>query len=189
MKKLFALLTALLLLGSAALADSPVASYVATKTLFATLCSALDTAGIEYGQETEYDMCYFSIDLPCTTYLGSSVYYDVYAYEDGVNIITFLETEIPQEHINETIRLCNHLSSSIYLGKFYMDPYYHEICYEVFIPINPADVRDYDKELIGDYIWAMTGILDEYQDYFLEVLVNGETADNVLAMWEADNAD
>lgn len=189
MKKMLALLFALMLIGAAALAESPVVSYVATKTIYASLCSALDAAELDYDLEIEYDMCYFSIDLSRTTYLGSSLYYDVYAYEDGVNIITFLETEIPQEHIDETIRLCNHLSSSIYLGKFYLDPYYHEICYEVFLPINPNDVRDYDKEMIGDYVWMMAGIVDEYQDYFLEVLVNGETADNVLAMWEADNAD
>lgn len=189
MKKLLAFLAALLLLGSSALAESPLASYVATKTIYAALCSALDAAELDYGQEMDYDMCYFSIDLPRKTYLGSSVYYDVYAYEDGVNIITFLETEIPQEHIDETIRLCNHLSSSIYLGKFYLDPYYHEICYEVFLPINHRDVRNYDKELIADYVWMMAGIVDEYQDYFLEVLENGETADNVLAMWEADNAE
>lgn len=188
MKKLLALLTVLLLLCSAALAESPLISFASTKAMYNALCEALTAAELDYGEETEYDLCYFSIDLPRSTFLGASVYYDVYAYEDGVNIISFLETEIPQEHIAETIRLCNHLSSSIYLGKFYLDPYYNQICYEVFIPINPHDIRAYDKTLIGDYVWAMTGILDEYQDYFLEVLENGETADNVLAMWEADNA-
>lgn len=189
MKKLTALLLALLLLASPALAESALLSQlgrIREQKLLAVICEVLTREELIYEKDEEYVYCFFSVDLTTPSVLGDCIYLSVSAYEDGVNIIGSYAEVVPAAHQDELIRLCHHLSSWTYLGKFYVDPVYDELCYELFIPMDALDVREYDRELIADYIWTAVSILDSYQEYFLMVINDGESANNVFAMWEAD---
>ncbi|MBQ7849368.1 MAG: YbjN domain-containing protein [Clostridia bacterium] len=187
LEKLLSLLLALLLLTAPALAESPIFSRLYIEKLLSAVCTALDAEELNYEKDEEYDGCFFAVDLTTPSALGDEIYYDVYAYDDGVSIIAYFENEVPAGSRDELIRLCNHFSSSIYLGKFYVDAYYDTLTYELFIPMDPRDVRSFDLELIGEYVWMAASMLDYYQEYFLLVIDGSETAANVFAMWEADN--
>lgn len=188
MKRLASLLLAFLLLAAPALAENPLLNQLArvrAQRLLTTICETLDKEQLAYEKDDEYDGCFLSIDLSTPSALGDAAYFSIYAYEDGVNIICSYSAEVPATNRNELMRLCHHFTSGVYLGKFYVDPYYDELCYEIFIPMDALDVRDYDRTLISDYLWTALGTLEYYQEYFLMVMA-GESADNVFAMWEAD---
>lgn len=189
MKKLSALVLALLLLAAPALAESALLNQIGRireQKLLDVICEVLTNEELIYEKDEEYVACFLSVDLTTPSVLGDYTYISVSAYEDGVNIIASYAEVVPDAHQDELIRLCHHLSSWTYLGKFYVDPVYDELCYEIFIPMDALDVREYDRELIADYLWTAVSVLDGYQEYFLMVINDGESANNVFAMWEAD---
>lgn len=185
MKKLLALLTVFVLLCPAACAES-VQQILRLNLIYAAMNDALDKEELQYTKDEEYHCSYFAIELEESQLLGNA---DVilYAFEDGVDIVTSYEQAVPEAKVDEMMRLCNHLSASIYVGKFYVDPTDHYLCYEVYLPMSATDMNDYDKSSIGEYVWFTASMLDYYYEYFEELIVNGETADNVYAMWVADS--
>lgn len=186
LKKLSALLFALLLAVAPALAESPLLARAYTKAVLEAVCSALDAQEIAYERDDEYDGCFLSFDAEAPSSLGEVIYTGAYAYEDGVNIISTFAEYVPADKLNELILLCNHFTCETYLGKFYIDLYDNSLNYEVFIPLDPTDIRDFDLALIGEYTYLTAAMLEYHQEYFLEVLDKGESAANVIAMWYAD---
>ena len=189
MKKLTALTLLLLILAAPALAESPLLDQLAhlrEHRLLSAVCDVLDAEELSYELDEEYNGCFLSVALSTPSVLGEDAYLALYAYEDGVSIMAIYAECTPPAHRSELIRLCNHLSGAVYLGKFYVDPYNNDLCYELFIPVDALNIRDFDHKLIADSLWTAVGTLDFYQEYFLMIVSDGETADNVFAMWEAD---
>lgn len=178
LKKLLALLLALLL-ASPALAGAESAILGAIKTV-------LDAEEFAYDVDEEYDDCYFAFDLTKPSVLGAEAYVDMYAYESGVSIIACYSELPPEASRDELIRLCNAFNASIYLGKFYVSPYQHDLCYELYLPLPGEEMGEGERTQIADALWTALGTMDYYQEYFLLVIENGEKAEHVLAMWEAD---
>lgn len=182
MKKLIALLTAMLLLLSSACAEDSLPDAAGERMLLTAIKSVLDKEGFEYGVDEEYSCCYFGVELDNSEYLGHADL-ELLAFSDGVTIAASFEQPAPQEHLDEIIRLCNHFNGGIYIGKFYVDSYEDYLYYEVFLPLNPMKP---DKELITDNIYLCISVLDFYGEYFGEIIRTGEKAENVYAMWYAD---
>lgn len=186
MKKLTALLLSLMLMTNAALAESTILSRIRVSALLSAVCDVMAAEELEYEKSEEYDCCYSAFALTTPSVLGAEIYMTVYASDEGIGIIGSYEKELSDDCQDEVIRLCNFLSCDLYLGKFYVDPDYDELCYEFFIPMDAMDIRDFDRALIAEYIWTAAGILDAYQEYFLMVVEGVESADNAFAIWRAD---
>lgn len=180
-KKLLALLLALLLIFPA-LAETE----NSTARVLAVIQDVLKAEEIVYEVDAEYNACYFAVDLNEPSLLGAESYVDMYAYEDGVNIIASYSALPPEASQEELIRLCNCFNAAIYLGKFYVSPYQDTLCYELHLPLIHDTIGERERAMIADYLWTAVVTLDYYQEYFLQVIENGEKAEHVLAMWEAD---
>ena len=179
-KKLLALLLALLT-ALPALAETD-----STDRILNAIQDVLKAEEITYEVDAEYDTCYFAVDLTEPSILGAESYVDMFACVDGVNVIASYSQLPPEASHEELIRLCNCFNAAIYLGKFYVNPYQDTLCYELHLPLFNETIGEQERALITDYLWTAIATLDYYQEYFLLVIENGEKAEHVLAMWEAD---
>lgn len=153
--------------------------------LYALIQSSLNAEEIQYEKDEEYSATYFGMLLEKETQLGAADMY-VSAYWDGVCVSASYENPIPQDKFADIAMLCNYFNMDLYIGKFYVDPVEYYIYYEVFLPMYAEELNDYDKYSISEYTYTAANALEYYQDYFLEVINNGESAANVYAMWYAD---
>lgn len=153
--------------------------------IYSLVKSALAAEEISYELDDEYSAAYFGMMLEKETALGHA---DMYAdaYWDGVSVSASYQYPIPAEKVDEIALLCNYFNMDLYIGKFYVDPFELYVFYEVFLPMDASDLNDYDKASIGEYVYTAANALEIYQDYFLEVISNGESAANAYAMWYAD---
>lgn len=186
MKKLLALLSALLLLLTPAFAESSQMTRTEVVRLLGAITSALDSLELTYEKDTEYDRCLFTIDMNTPSALGSCSYYTLYPDDDGVMLFVSYEAEIPASTHDELIKFCNYMNSWLHWGKFFVDTEYNWLCYDIFIPIDPANVSDFDREQISVFVATANNLLNAYQEYFLMVATGTETAANAYAMWQAD---
>ena len=185
MKKLLALLAVLMLLTPAALAED-LMDGILTVSMYNEMNKLLTAEDIEYETDANYYCSYFSYEMDNPGSLGHGDML-LFAFSDGVCISGSYEDAVPADTMNEIILLCNFFNMDIYIGKFYVDNEDHYLTYELYLPMSPTDMNDFDRESFVDFTWLVMDVLEEYQEYFDEILVNGEEAAHVYAMWSADN--
>ena len=205
LKKLIALLTALLMLTAPALADVPDLSGLfnlfggnavteemteeeAASVIFQMIHEELDADNLQYDTDAETMCDYFSILLETPGPLGDCADMTLYAYWDGVCIEASCREAIDPARFDEIALLCNLYNSSIYIGKFYLREYV-EGCYlgyEVFLPMNASYLNEYDRYSIMEYGYFAADMINYYQEYF-QMVLDGESANNTYAIWLADS--
>ena len=57
--------------------------------------------------------------------------------------------------------------------------------YEIFLSVDPENITDWDRNNVLAYTALALDTMEEMVDYITEI-ANGESADNVFAMWQAD---
>lgn len=207
MKKLIALLTALLLLTSPALAEMPGLSGLlsllggtqetepaelteeeAASVIYTMINEELDAENLTYEKREEYQYSYLSMILETPSALGSCADVVLYAFWDGVSIEASCENPIDPARVNEVIQLCNLFNSAFYIGNFCVQEFDGTayLNYEVFLPMNASHLNEYDRYSVMEYAYFAADMIQYYQEYF-QMVLDGETARNVYAMWEADS--
>lgn len=162
------------------------------KVIYDMVLGELNTAKLNFDAQDDYSTVYYSMNLNNETVMGNYADVAVFSYWDGVCINASYPVSTPAAAIDEAVRFCNMLNTNIYIGKFTMDEYDNNgqteiyACYEVFLPMNAQDLHGYDRYSVMEYAYFTIDILTYYADYF-NAISNGESADNVYAMWVADN--
>ena len=77
--------------------------------------------------------------------------------------------------------------ATLYVGKLMViksdDVWY--AAYEIFLSVDPENITDWDRNNVLAYTALALDTMEEMVDYITEI-ANGESADNVFAMWQAD---
>ena len=77
--------------------------------------------------------------------------------------------------------------ATLYVGKLMViksDNVWYA-AYEIFLSVDPENITDWDRNNVLAYTAMALDTMEEMVDYITEI-ANGESADNVFAMWQAD---
>ena len=162
MKKLFSLLLvlALALVPTLSLADDD----AACQNLYNMLLDELKSVDLEMTADEE----------SCRIYLGYAL--DKNSLGDADVIF------VPQ-----VISFFNRVNSTLYVGKLMViksDNVWYA-AYEIFLSVDPENITDWDRNNVLAYTALALDTIEAMEDYITEI-ANGESADNVFAMWQAD---
>lgn len=184
MKKLFSLLLALTLalVPTLSLADDDDAAY---QTLYNMLLDELKPLDLEMDTDEENYRIYLGSALGKNSLGDADIILD--AYSDAVTINVSYSDPLDESLVPQVISFFNGVNSTLYVGKLMViksdDVWY--AAYEIFLSVDPENITDWDRDNVLAYTSLALDTLEEMVDYITEI-ANGESADNVFAMWQAD---
>lgn len=111
------------------------------------------------------------------------------AHSDGFTIGVGYGKPIDEALVPQVIFLFNDINCAVYVGKMVVSQSsdgWHP-SYEIFVSANPDDISTWARENVLAYMYLALGTMEEMVDYITE-LANGETPENVFAMWYADSS-
>ena len=109
------------------------------------------------------------------------------AYSDAVTINVSYSNPLDEALVPQVISFFNRVNSTLYVGKLMViksDNVWYA-AYEIFLSVDPENITDWDRNNVLAYTSLALNTLEEMVDYITEI-ANGESADNVFAMWQAD---
>ena len=183
MKKLFSLLVvlALALVPTLSLADDD----AACQDLYNMLLDELKSVDLKMTTYEEGYRIYFGSALDKNSLGDADVIFD--AYSDGVTINVSYSKPLDEALVPQVISFFNSVNSTLYIGKLMViklnNVWY--AAYEIFLSVNPENITDWDRNNVLAYTSLALVTMEEMVDYITEI-ANGESADNVFAMWQAD---
>ena len=120
--------------------------------------------------------------------LGKAViFFD--SHSDGFTNGVGYGKPIDEALVPQVISLFNDINCAVYVGKMVVSQSsdgWHP-SYEIFVSANPDDISTWARENVLAYMYLALGTMEEMVDYITE-LANGETPENVFAMWYADSS-
>ena len=96
-------------------------------------------------------------------------------------------TPLADESRLSVISFFNRVNSTLYVGKLMViksDNVWYA-AYEIFLSVDPQNITDWDRNNVLAYTALALDTMEAMVDYITEI-ANGESADNVFAMWQAD---
>lgn len=183
MKKLFSLLLvlALALVPTLSLADDD----TAYQNLYNMLLDELKSVDLEMTADEESYRIYLGSVLDKNSLGDADVIFD--AYSDAVTINVSYSNPLDEALVPQVISFFNRVNSTLYVGKLMViksdDVWY--AAYEIFLSVDPENITDWDRNNVLAYTAMALDTMEEMVDYITEI-ANGESADNVFAMWQAD---
>ena len=186
MKKLFSLLLvlALALVPTLSFADE---SSGATQNIYNMLLEELTAANLSMTPYDDINRIYLGYMLEKNALGNAVVIFD--AYSDGFIIGVGYDKPIDEALVPQVISLFNDINCAVYVGKMVVSQSsdgWHP-SYEIFVSANPDDISTWARENVLAYMYLALGTMEEMVDYITE-LANGETPENVFAMWYADSS-
>ena len=186
MKKLFSLLLvlALALVPMLSLADE---SSSATQNIYNMLLEELTAANLSMTPYDDINRIYLGYMLEKNALGNAVVIFD--AHSDGFTIGVGYGKPIDEALVPQVISLFNDINCAVYVGKMVVSQSsdgWHP-SYEIFVSANPDDISTWARENVLAYMYLALGTMEEMVDYITE-LANGETPENVFAMWYADSS-
>ena len=183
MKKLFSLLLvlALALVPTLSLADDD----AACQNLYNMLLDELKSVDLEMTADEESYRIYLGYALDKNSLVDADVIFD--AYSDAVTINVSYSNPLDEALVPQVISFFNRVNSTLYVGKLMViksDNVWYA-AYEIFLSVDPENITDWDRNNVLAYTSLALNTLEEMVDYITEI-ANGESADNVFAMWQAD---
>ncbi len=183
MKKLFSLLLvlALALVPTLSLADDD----AAYQNLYNMLLDELKSVDLEMTADEESYRIYLGSALDKNSLGDADVIFD--AYSDAVTINVSYSNPLDEALVPQVISFFNRVNSTLYVGKLMViksDNVWYA-AYEIFLSIDPENITDWDRNNVLAYTAMALDTMEEMVDYITEI-ANGESADNVFAMWQAD---
>ena len=185
MKKLFSLLLVLVL----ALALVPTLSLAdddaACQNLYNMLVDELKSVDLEMTADEESYRIYLGYALDKNSLGDADVIFD--AYSDAVTINVSYSNPLDEALVPQVISFFNRVNSTLYVGKLMViksDNVWYA-AYEIFLSVEPENITDWDRNNVLAYTALALDTMGEMVDYITEI-ANGESADNVFAMWQAD---
>lgn len=183
MKKLFSLLLvlALALVPTLSLADDD----AACQNLYNMLLDELKSVDLEMTADEESYRIYLGYALDNNLLGDADVIFD--AYSDAVTINVSYSNPLDEALVPQVISFFNRVNSTLYVGKLMViksDNVWYA-AYEIFLSVDPENITDWDRNNVLAYTSLALNTLEEMVDYITEI-ANGESADNVFAMWQAD---
>ena len=183
MKKLFSLLLAL------TFALVPTLSFAedeaAYQNIYTMLLEELKSADLDMTTYDESYRVYLGYSLEKGTLGNADVIVD--AYSDAFTINVSYSDPLDESLVPQVISFFNRVNSTLYVGKLMViksdDVWY--AAYEIFLSVDPENITDWDRSNVLAYTSLALDTLEEMVDYITEI-ANGESADNVFAMWQAD---
>lgn len=106
-------------------------------------------------------------------------------YSDAVTINVSYSNPLDEALVPQVISFFNRVNSTLYVGKLMViksDNVWYA-AYEIFLSVDPENITDWDRNNVLAYTALDT--IEAMEDYITEI-ANGESADNVFAMWQAD---
>lgn len=184
MKKLFSLLLALalMLLPVLSVAEEDTTPY---QNIYAMLLEQLNAADLILTPYDESYQVYLGYELEKNTYGNADIMLDAYA--DAFTINASYQYALDESLVPQVLSFFNYVNDSIYVGKLMLskvDGAWYPT-YEIFVSVNPDDIGEWDRDCVLAYTSLALETLEEMTDYLTE-LTNGETPENVFAMWQAD---
>lgn len=183
MKKLFSLLLvlALALVPTLSLADDD----AACQNLYNMLLDELKSVDLEMTADEESYRIYLGYALDKNSLSDADVIFD--AYSDAVTINVSYSNPLDEALVPQVISFFNRVNSTLYVGKLMViksDNVWYA-AYEIFLSVDPENITDWDRNNVLAYTALALDTMEEMVDYITEI-ANGESADNVFAMWQAD---
>ena len=183
MKKLLSLLLVL------ALALVPTLSFAdddaACQNLYNMLLDELKSVDLEMTADEESYRIYLGYALDKNSLGDADVIFD--AYSDAVTINVSYSNPLDEALVPQVISFFNRVNSTLYVGKLMViksDNVWYA-AYEIFLSVDPENITDWDRNNVLAYTALALDTMGEMVDYITEI-ANGESADNVFAMWQAD---
>ena len=186
MKKLFSLLMAfsLVLVPMLSFADE---SSGATQNIYNMLLEELTAANLSMTPYDDINRIYLGYMLEKNALGNAVIIFD--AYSDGFIIGVGYDKPIDEALVPQVISLFNDINCAVYVGKMVVSQSsdgWHP-SYEIFVSANPDDISTWARENVLAYMYLALDTMEEMVDYITE-LANGETPENVFAMWYADSS-
>jgi len=186
MKKLLSLLMAfsLALVPMLSFADE---SSGATQNIYNMLLEELTAANLSMTPYDDINRIYLGYMLEKNALGNAVVIFD--AHSDGFTIGVGYGKPIDEALVPQVISLFNDINCAVYVGKMVVSQSsdgWHP-SYEIFVSANPDDISTWARENVLAYMYLALGTMEEMVDYITE-LANGETPENVFAMWYADSS-
>ena len=183
MKKLFSLLLvlALALVPTLSLADDD----AAYQNIYNMLLDELKSVDLEMTADEESYRIYLGSVLDKNSLGDADVIFD--AYSDAVTINVSYSNPLDEALVPQVISFFNRVNSTLYVGKLMViksDSAWYA-AYEIFLSVDPENITDWDRNNVLAYTAMALDTMEEMVDYITEI-ANGESADNVFAMWQAD---
>lgn len=184
MKKLFSLLLALTLalVPTLSLAEEDTAAY---QNIYVMMQEELKAADVDMTTYDDVYQIYLGYLLDKNALGDADIVLD--AYSDAFTIRASYDKPLDEALVPQVLSFFNYVNSSIYVGKLVI---YHEEgvwypTYEIFVSVDPNNIDEWDRNNVLAYTSLALDTLEEMTDYIVEIS-NGETAENVYAMWLAD---
>ena len=186
MKKLFSLLMAfsLALVPMLSFADE---SSGATQNIYNMLLEELTAANLSMTPYDDINRIYLGYMLEKNALGNAVVIFD--AHSDGFTIGVGYGKPIDEALVPQVISFFNRVNSTLYVGKLMViksDNVWYA-AYEIFLSVDPENITDWDRNNVLAYTAMALDTMEEMVDYITE-LANGETPENVFAMWYADSS-
>lgn len=114
---------------------------------------------------------------------------DIYVFIDiyggGALIWASYEDDLPPEAVDEAIRYVNLVNGRLLGRKYYIFPNTGSVIYELYFFMDVDSLGDYETRMLLGLLDSIVIDIDYDTEYFVAV-INGETAENAFAMYEAD---
>ena len=184
MKKLLSLLMAfsLVLVPMLSFADE---SSSATQNIYNMLLEELTAANLSMTPYDDINRIYLGYMLEKNALGNAVVIFD--AHSDGFTIGVGYGKPIDEALVPQVISFFNRVNSTLYVGKLMViksDNVWYA-AYEIFLSVDPENITDWDRNNVLAYTALALDTIEAMEDYITEI-ANGESADNVFAMWQAD---
>lgn len=185
MKKLFSLLLALTLALVPMLSLAEEDDTAAYQSIYNMLVEELKSVDLEMETDDESFRVYLGAALDKNTLGDADIILD--AYSDAFTINVSYSNPIDESLVPQVVSFFNGVNSTLYVGKLLViksDGVWYP-AYEIFVSVNPEAIDAWDRDNVLAYTGLALDTLEEMVDYITEI-ANGETAENVFAMWQAD---
>ena len=148
------------------------------------LLDELKSVDLEMTADEESYRIYLGYALDKNSLGDADVIFD--AYSDAVTINVSYSNPLDEALVPQVISFFNRVNSTLYVGKLMAikaDNVWYA-AYEIFLSVDPENITDWDRNNVLAYTSLALNTLEEMVDYITEI-ANGESADNVFAMWQA----
>ena len=159
----------------------------ATQNIYNMLLEELTAANLSMTPYDDINRIYLGYMLEKNALGNAVVIFD--AHSDGFTIGVGYGKPIDEALVPQVISLFNDINCAVYVGKMVVSQSsdgWHP-SYEIFVSANPDDISTWARENVLAYMYLALGTMEEMVDYITE-LANGETPENVFAMWYADSS-
>ena len=157
----------------------------ATQNIYNMLLEELTAANLSMTPYDDINRIYLGYMLEKNALGNAVVNFD--AHSDGFTIGVGYGKPIDEALVPQVISLFNDINCAVYVGKMVVSQSsdgWHP-SYEIFVSANPDDISTWARENVLAYMYLALGTMEEMVDYITE-LANGETPENVFAMWLSD---